>query len=236
MISDPGSRALDVVQYIDSCIEKDGLQVGDRIGTREELRIGSGAARATVNEALKILRERGRVTVRPGPHGGIFLAEVDHGVQVGRFLLSMGKDTKNIADALAVRDHLEPMVFAEALAHRTEQDVSDLRRLIEQLRQVAEDDRQVVRGIFELHLRIGEITPNVILSSTYRGLASFIRDNVTESPHPAADSDPGFVAGRIEVHADLVEVIATQDASRLSWIIARHHEGEEHGSTGTDTR
>lgn len=228
MVTDPGSRALDVVRYVDFLVERKNLQPGQRIATKEELRTGSGAARATVNEAIKILRERGRVTVRPGPHGGIFLAEIDHGMQVGRFLLAVGKDAKNIRDALAVRDHLEPMVFTEALTHRTEEDISDLCQIIERLRQVTDDDRQVVRGIFELHLRIAEITPNVILGSNYRGLATFIRDNVTDSPHPAADTDPQFSAHRIEVHADLVEVIAAQDATRLPEVLARHSEGQDH--------
>lgn len=226
MATEVGSRALDVVGYIDSLVDRQSLRSGDRIATKEEIREATGAARATVNEAVKILRERGRVTLRPGPNGGLFLADVDHGVQVGRFLLAVGKDSKSIADALAVRNHLESMVLAEAITHRTEDDVADLRRIVDQLRRERTDDPLLIRGIFELHLRIGLISPNVILSSTYRGLVAFIRDHVAESPHPAAVSTPDFTAHRVEVHADLVETIIAQDMHRLEQVVARHNEGE----------
>jgi DNA-binding FadR family transcriptional regulator len=61
------SRAEDVVVYVEGAIEERGLRPGDHIGTRADLRDQTGVARATVNEAIRLLQERQRIALRPGP-------------------------------------------------------------------------------------------------------------------------------------------------------------------------
>jgi GntR family transcriptional repressor for pyruvate dehydrogenase complex len=41
-------------------------------------------APATLTEAVRLLQERGLVTVRPGPKGGIFVARPDPFARLGR--------------------------------------------------------------------------------------------------------------------------------------------------------
>ena len=58
------SRAEDVVAYVEDAIEQRGLRPGDHIGTRAGLRDETGVARATINEAIRLLQERQRIVVR----------------------------------------------------------------------------------------------------------------------------------------------------------------------------
>ena len=55
----PRSRAEEVVVYVEGAIDQRGLQPGDHIGTRGDLRGETGVARATVNEAIRLLHEDG---------------------------------------------------------------------------------------------------------------------------------------------------------------------------------
>ena len=52
-----------------------GAAPGARLGTKKELRELCGVSVGTFNEALRLLQSRGVVAVRPGPRGGLFVAE-----------------------------------------------------------------------------------------------------------------------------------------------------------------
>lgn len=217
------SRALEVAGHIEELITSERLVPGDRIATKEEIRARSGAARATVNEAVKLLQERGRVSLRPGPKGGLFVASTDPGVQLGRFLLAVGKDAKAVTDAMALRDFLEEMVLAEAAEHRSEDDLADLREHVAALERADGDVPALVEAIWALHGRIADVTPNATLRATYRGLVTFIRSSVHGQGSSSATGSTAFTQERIDVHAEMVEVIASGDGGRVSDVIARHH-------------
>lgn len=219
------SRALEVVAYIEDLIKEQDLRPGDRIATKEQVREQSGAARATVNEATKLLLERGRIAMRPGPKGGLFVAASDPGVQLGRFLLAVGEDAKSVSDAMALRDFLEEMVLREAVAHRSETDLVELREHVEEIRRAAGRTHEFVNRIWTLHLRIARITPNTTLSATYCGLVDFIRSTVYGQPTSAPAGAEDFAQRRIATHAELVEVIASGDSSRVREVVARHNAG-----------
>ena len=49
-----------------------GVQAGERIGSKDDIHHACGVSVGTVNEAIKLAQERGIITSRPGPGGGIF--------------------------------------------------------------------------------------------------------------------------------------------------------------------
>jgi DNA-binding FadR family transcriptional regulator len=64
------SAADEIVLEIEARIRRERLPAGYRIGTKQELCGEFGVAPATLSEALRVLRARGVVDVRPGPGGG----------------------------------------------------------------------------------------------------------------------------------------------------------------------
>ena len=57
-------------------VQEKPLPAGYRIGTKQELCEEFGVAPATLSEALRVLRARGIIDVRPGPGGGTFVAKM----------------------------------------------------------------------------------------------------------------------------------------------------------------
>ena len=77
---------------------------GDRLGSKEELRIQCGVSVGTFNEAIRLLQARKLVTVRPGPGGGLFAAEQPPMVRLGNSVLALDAEQTSVADAIRIRE------------------------------------------------------------------------------------------------------------------------------------
>jgi DNA-binding FadR family transcriptional regulator len=196
------------VVYVEDSIEKRGLRPGDHIGTRADLREQTGVARATVNEAIRLLQERRRIAVRPGPGGGLFVAATDPVVRLGRTLLTVHGEPLAVAGAIEVREQLEPLVAAHAAQHRTAKDGRELKALIAAMKKSLDDVSRFVSVNWDLHVRIAAISPNAVLRGTYVGLYEFVNHVSLVNPQPR-DSD--YLEQRLKVHSDLVAAILAGD-------------------------
>lgn len=216
------SKAAIIADEIELLIHRDGLDAGDRLGTKEFLQQSFGVARATVNEAVKLLHERGRLVAKSGPGGGLFIAVPDSALQMGRFLLAVGSDVQRVSDAMGLRNHLEYLIVRHAVEHRTEEDIAELSAIAERMARTREDPAGHMACVWDLHRRIAEITPNQALSSTYLGVVTFIRHNV--AGRSTTDEFTRFFTRRLAAHQRLVEVIAVGDVGQVDDAVREHNE------------
>src|SRR5882724_658755 len=100
---------------------------GQRIGTKDELRRRFGVAAATINEAVRLVERRGLLVAKPGPGGGIFVADTSARVRMNQFVLGYRWSEGTVADFHALRNALEALVCRDAAAHRRKGDVRELR-------------------------------------------------------------------------------------------------------------
>ncbi len=219
VLAAPRSRAEDVVVYVEGAIEQRGLRPGDHIGTRADLRDETGVAKATVNEALRLLQERRRIVLRPGPGGGLFVAATDPVVRLGRTLLTVHGEPLAVAEAIEVREQLEPLVAAHAAQHRSAKDGRELKSLITAMKRNMDDVSKFVSLNWDLHTRIAAISPNAVLRATYVGLYEFV--NQVSLVNPQA-RDIAYMEQRLKVHSELVAAILAGD------VAAARHAGEAH--------
>src|SRR3954467_4617463 len=112
-------RAEAVARDLEAQILGGGLAPRERLGTKEDLRQRFGVAVATVNEAVRLLETRGLIEARPGPGGGVFVANSSVRVALKRGNLEATWGAARVDDCLAVRNGLEPLVCREAARHRT---------------------------------------------------------------------------------------------------------------------
>ena len=179
----------------------------------------------TFNEALRLVQARGLVTVRAGRVGGLFASRQSPMVRLGNSVLAIDDDATSVADAVRIRDALEPLVVEDAVRHRRADDAEAMRQGLARMRAAADalDGNEFLRANWALHARIAEISPSAMLRSFYLSLLEMIESH-TLSVEPVGDEPlPEYLEGRYRLHADLVAAIDEQDARRALGIIAVHN-------------
>ena len=217
----PRTRAEHLAADLEARIRAQGPPAGTPMGTIEDLRTESGFARATVSEAVRLLADRGVLTVRPGRGGGLFVADQGPVVRMRRTLLAGADHATEVADAVELRTHLEELIDLGAARACGESDAEGLRAALRTMRD-ARDWAGFLRANWALHERIAALCPNAMARAVYTGALGHL-DGTT----PRVDAAEGEVAAyrvrRLQVHVDLVEAIAAGDAEAVRAAVAAHN-------------
>ncbi|HWD05906.1 MAG TPA: FCD domain-containing protein [Amycolatopsis sp.] len=198
---------------------------GTRLGTKEELRAYCGVSVGTFNEALRLVQARGVIEVRPGRVGGLFAVRQSPLVRLGNTVLALNEDAASVADAVRIRNALDPLLVEDALRHSSPEDLVAMRRELDRMRAAADalDGNAFIHANWALHARIAEVTPNAMLRSFYLSLLEIIESHtlavqgVTEQPLPE------YIASRYRLHTDLVAAIEDHDHRRASELVDEHN-------------
>jgi DNA-binding FadR family transcriptional regulator len=204
-------------------------QPGERLGSKAELRAACGVSDGTFNGALRIVQTRGLVTVRPGPGGGLFASEQSAMVRLGHSMLALDDEAASVAEAVRLRDALDPLLVEDALEHVSAHGIAALRKALEQMKIAADDgdNTAFVRANWALHARIAESSPSAILRSFYLNLLEIIQSHLLAVQPYEDEPLQEYIHERYQLHAELVEAIAARDPRALTLI-------REHNTTGPD--
>ena len=195
-------------------------QPGDRLGTKDELRAICGVSVGTFNESLRMVQARGLVTVRSGPGGGLFASHQSPIVRLGNSMLALDDAAASVAEAVRLRDALDPLLVEDALEHASQHDLAALRAELDQMAVAAdaEDSTGFVRANWALHARIAEISPSAILRSFYLNLLEIIESHLLAVQPVEGESLSEYIRSRYQLHVALVEAIAGRDRRALDLI------------------
>ncbi|HEY6786577.1 MAG TPA: FCD domain-containing protein, partial [Trebonia sp.] len=149
--------------------EAEAAGPGDRLGSRNELRRRCGVSVGTFNEAMRIAQSRGIVSVRPGPGGGVFAAAQSAMVRLGNSVLALDASETSVAEAVRIRDALDPLLIEDALQHSSRADITGMRESLADMAAAVDrtDPTAFVRANWQLHARIAAVSPHPVLRSLY---------------------------------------------------------------------
>lgn len=212
------SRAQGLAEHIERHIVENSLTSGDRLGTKEEIRVQFRVAAATVNEALRILEMKDLVQGRPGPGGGVFVSAPAVQIKLNHLVLGFKPGYAPFSDCLAVRNALEPLVCREASRYCNARHARAFRAVVDRMERSVDDPAQFLRLNWELHRRFVAAARNQPLKSLYLTLLDFVEGELAD-----VRGDEGFDAREnLAVHRELVEAIVEGDPKRLRRAIEAH--------------
>jgi DNA-binding FadR family transcriptional regulator len=197
---------------------------GTRLGTKNELRELCQVSVGTFNESLRLLQARGLVDVKPGPGGGLFAAEQSPMVRLGNSVLALDADATSVADAVRIRDALDPLLISDALDHSSPADIDAYRGQVAAMLAATEalDPVEFLHANWRLHALIAAVNPSTMLRSLYTTLLDIVETH-TLAVLPARDQPlEEAMRERYQVHADLVEAIAARDSNEVAQLTHEH--------------
>ncbi len=203
----------------------DGAAPGDRLGSKEELRASCQVSVGTFNEAVRIAQSRGIISVRPGPGGGVFAAAQSPMVRLGNSVLALDADETPVAEAVRIRDALDPLLIEDALWHASPADIAELREILTDMESAVRryDPIGFVHANWSLHARIAAISPHAVLRSLYINLLDQIESH-TLAVLPASEQPlPDYVAARHALHVALIDALEQRDRDRALTLTAEHN-------------
>lgn len=213
------SRAAALADEIEAAIVNDEIPAGTRLGTKDDLRQRYDVAYGTLNEALRILQQRGYVTSRTGPGGGLFASIPTASTRL-RHLLSGFPEGGTLKDCAEVRHALEEAVTVDATRSRTRADIAELYELLEGMATQTADPSAYLHENWRLHRRIAAICSNRVLGNLYVTLLD------ANEPQPGVGVPDRYRTANAEenlvAHHELVDAIASGSVERARRAVEAH--------------
>lgn len=193
-----------------------GLATGERIGSKDDLRRLTGVSVGTVNEAIKLAQARGVITSRPGPGGGIFVADPSPLARMNSWFRSAASDSAALPESIAIRDSLAPLLVDEVLAGLTADDLSNLDALAHEVTRTRDDGdvSAFVWAVWNVHERFAQLGRSQLLDSLYLSImdvgTSHLRAQLVDLAE-AGTAPTVQLAGLATVTLDFVAALANGD-------------------------
>ena len=127
------------------------------------------------------------------------------------------------ADAIAVRNALETLIVMDAARHRDENDIRELRSALRDLAEaIPAGTSAFVKATWKLHLRVADITPNILARTLYQRTLQFTDDQAASAEHIGPACDRRWLELRYQIHHELIESIASGQTHRAGRAAALH--------------
>jgi GntR family transcriptional repressor for pyruvate dehydrogenase complex len=149
-----------IALHIEELISSGTLESGEKLPSERELAEGLGVGRGVVREAVKLLAERGLVTISPGL--GTFIAEPDANVlvdQIGRFF-NVGRYSYD--DLREVRATLEVEIAGLAAQRAKSEDLERLKQAAEEMGKHVMLPEKYIEADVDFHLALARATQNEV--------------------------------------------------------------------------
>jgi DNA-binding FadR family transcriptional regulator len=139
-------------------------------------------------------------------------------------VLALDADDTGVADAVRIRNALDPLLVADAVRHSSASDIQAMREPLRIMAAAVEtlDATAFTRANWALHNRIAAVSPSAILRSFYRSLLEIIESH-TIFVLPVRRPIEMDMRERYTLHAALVDAIEARAASRAHALIQAHN-------------
>jgi len=217
-------RVMRPQEQVESQIRKailDGeFRSGERLPSAASLARNFGVSRSTVREALRALSEAGLITTSSGASGGSFVEAIDHHSLSQRFgesvenIMRLGSITyPEVAD---VRLMLEVPSARMAARARTEEDLAELTRIVEEEKRVAVADPAVPELNADFHRVIATASGNRLFAALISAL------HYVTHPLDYIDTSPEMGRESVIHHIRIVAAIRDRDEDAAAAATQKH--------------
>lgn len=200
-------------------IEAGLIQPGEKLGSIDQLAANYRVGRSTVREALSHLKALGLIESRQG--GGTYVRKP--GLEPHALLESLHHSNAELSQVLQVRKILEVGAAELATRHRTDEDVEELGKLIEQMRDAVGNEELSPIYDANFHLAIANASGNAILATMMAHISAAMHRTMKDTRKLWLYSGKEDMAGKLfREHLKLFEAIRDRNPKLAAATMAKH--------------
>lgn len=210
-----------IAESLEEEILRQRLQPGARFALRTELIDRFGVSANAMNEALRILRERDVIQVRPGVQGGVFIAQPPPQLRLGVIDVWFRGLRVDAVDLFEARSRLEDSFATVAAERATPEDCRDMEWALEELREASDDPRRYLDVNLRFHTAVARAARMPVLAGMYESIVTLVRGTLVR----AEFSDPRaakIIDENVLVHARIARAIRERDQLALGAALVDH--------------
>lgn len=182
----------DVVRQIQEAILKGSLKTGAKLPAERQLRETFKVSRGTLREALRILEQKGLITMKTGTAGGAIVRAVDTKLMSESLDLLLRYQKISLKELAEFREAVEGVVAAKAAQKATKEDIRTLRTFLQAIREHLDAEpfawSDVVREDNRFHFHLARITGNRIFESVvqtiYENISAYFEQFLSRDRRP----------------------------------------------------
>lgn len=205
-----------IVSQIQQRIETGDLKVGDQLPSERELAEQFAVSRTAVREAVKALRQKGLVEIRPG-RGTFITNETSDTIRNSLGMLMKMGATKGSGNLVEVREILEPEIAALAATRITDEYISAMQDAVNIMDTALDNVDMFVEADLDFHLALAEGTQNPFIPI----LMDSIIDLLREQRKRIGLTKGGLKRGQIH-HKNILDAVTRRDAQSAHQAMQDH--------------
>jgi GntR family transcriptional repressor for pyruvate dehydrogenase complex len=167
-----------VVEQIERRILSGELKIGAQLPSERELSEQFGVSRTAVREAIKALREKGLVEVRPG-HGTFITNDTSQAARNSLGLMLRIGHSDSSKDLVEVREMLEPQIAAQAAILATDEQIAVMQAAVNAMDAAMNDAKTFIEADLDFHLALAEATQNALIPTLLDFIVALLREQRT---------------------------------------------------------
>ena len=162
----------DVVDQIQDAVLEGRLPVGSRLPSEREMQEIFNASRGTLREALRVLEQKGLISIKTGVKGGAVVNDLNTD-QISESLdLLIRYQRVALSDLAEFREGVESIVTALAVERAKKEDIEKLKQILGQAKIRLEEGEAGWKALLQLdnqlHLALASIAHNPIYESVLK--------------------------------------------------------------------
>ncbi|MDX9940423.1 MAG: FCD domain-containing protein [Sphaerochaetaceae bacterium] len=206
------------LQSIKLYILDNSLKAGDALPSESELSETLGISRASIREAFRSLEALGIIVTAQGK--GRFIRDFNYSAMLENLSYNLKIHVTDFRQIIDVRMALEESFLKMAMRILTEEDFSELERLLVQMQRMIEAQQgedELVRIHTQFHQRLYAKLHNELLESLIGVFATFQRFLTVIKQYKTSNFTE-FLA----LHRSLIEMLRSRDESRVHACLQEH--------------
>jgi DNA-binding FadR family transcriptional regulator len=212
----------DVIDQVEDAILQGKLKVGDKLPPERELTGILGASRGTVREALRVLEEKGLITVKTGMAGGAVIKSVPPGKVTESLARVIRSQQVSMEELAEFRQGIEGLVAFLAAERAGPKDTARLTALLKKvevcLKRGISGWEDLIEADNRLHSALAEIAGNTL----YRMVLDSVHENITRYYDRLLARGEDRMSENYKDLKDIVEAVRSGNGE-LALCLARDH-------------